>query len=85
MKSIAISLTAQRKRLLEHLKEYRSVTTYEAREQLGIAHPAGRIRELREQGYLIHKSVETLTDGYGVKHPRSARYFLLSEEAANDE
>lgn len=82
---ISGSNAAQRRRLLKWIKEHHSITTYEARELLGIAHPAARIKELKNQGYLIHTSSETLPDANGVMHPRSARYTLLSEVAANDE
>ena len=85
MKQFSSSLAAQRQRLFSYLKEHGSITTYQARDLLGIAHPSGRIRELRGQGYLILTSSEPLADANGVIHPRSARYVLLSEVAANDE
>lgn len=85
MKHYSSSLAAQRQRLLAHLIKYGFITTYQAREQLGIASPAPRIKELREQGYLIHTSYEPLPDANGIIHPRSARYILLSGVAANDE
>ena len=43
----------QRRALLEHLKQRGKVSTLESREELGISHPAGRICELRAQGFKI--------------------------------
>jgi len=47
------SKAVQRKRLLDALREYNVITTDDAREYLGISHPAGRIKELRESGHRI--------------------------------
>ena len=71
------SIYAQQARLLCALIDG-SVTTYQAREQLNICAPAARIIELREQGHDILTSFETLPDGAGRLHPRSARYVLLA-------
>lgn len=45
-------LEQQRQDLLEALKE-RDVSTIDARDDLNIMHPAGRIKELREEGHNI--------------------------------
>jgi polyhydroxyalkanoate synthesis regulator phasin len=68
---------AQRQSLLAELIKKGSITTYEARDQLSIASPAARIIELRETGHDIYTSLETLPDGAGRLHPKSARYVLL--------
>jgi hypothetical protein len=67
---------AQRTRILEHLRR-ESLTTLQAREHLDIMHPAGRVQELREQGFNI-----TTHWTYEAKH-RVGRYVLLAE-VAND-
>lgn len=46
------SVSAQRKRLLDALRE-NPIDTIEARSLLGVLHPAGRVRELRLRGYNI--------------------------------
>lgn len=46
------SKSAQRRRLLTALRA-NPINTVEAREFLGIMHPAGRINELRNQGFNI--------------------------------
>ena len=60
----------QRKRILAWLRRYGTMTTLEARNELHVMHPGGRVMELRRQGYLIH------TDR--LKN-RVARYILTEE------
>lgn len=69
------SSIAQRERILSALHET-SLTTFEARRQLDVPHPAARVMELRRAGYDI---ATFWTDDYsdaGQKH-RIARYVLL--------
>ncbi|MCX7067676.1 MAG: hypothetical protein NTW85_08310 [Methylococcales bacterium] len=64
---------AQRTRILEHLRRD-SLTTLQAREHLDIMHPAGRVMELRKQGFNI------MTYWTNEAKHRIARYVLLSSE-----
>ncbi len=41
--------------------------------------PAVRVFELRADGYVINTEAVTLTDANGFRHPKCARYALLSE------
>ncbi len=59
------SITAQRKRLLTAL-QCSPISTIEAREYLGIMHPAGRVKELRDLGFKI-KSVPMVVERDGVR------------------
>ena len=79
------SAATQRQQILAYMEEHGSITTYEAREDLGVASPAPRIKELRDRGYVIITLLQDLSDANGVIHPRSARYVLLCKEAANDD
>mgnify|MGYP000594065554 CR=1 FL=1 len=79
-----VSVSAQRVRLKKALQERGSVTTYEARDGLNISSPAPRIFDLRAQGYDIKTILETLEDGNGNPHPKSARYVLVSANSIND-
>ena len=45
--------TAQCDKLLAALREHKVITTDDAREYLGISHPAGRIKDLRQAGHRI--------------------------------
>lgn len=71
------SLFSQYAKLLIHFKQHRRLTTLQAREELGIMHPSGRISELIAQGY----NIVTLRwfvepDATGVTH-RIALYVYL--------
>jgi len=77
-----VSADSQRRRLLERLR-IGPVDTFTAREELNVAHPAGRIQELREAGHTIHTHRRTIQDGRGHKHPSCAVYYLTEEFAAH--
>ena len=79
------SLAGQRQRLLAYLKNNRSITTLEARHKLDIMHPAGRIKELKEQGYNIITNWRTDTTPEEKPH-RVAEYVLMPKrKEANDD
>lgn len=71
------SAAAQRQRILQSLR-FGPVTTFSARRDLDIAHPAARVMELRAAGYGIvtHWSIED--SSVGTQH-RVARYVLMAE------
>lgn len=69
------SVAAQRRRLLSRL-EFGPVDTITARRELNILHPAGRIDELRSQGFNIITHRVSLTDDQGFKHHGVALYVL---------
>lgn len=71
---------AQRDRLLQALKDRGSVSTCDAREDLNVMHPAGRIMELRRQGHGINTSLAWVADEEGRLH-RQALYSLLAHDA----
>ena len=71
---------SQRMAILVWLK-VSTLTTFEARTELDIPHPAGRVNELRTQGYNILTHWETVDTGNN-KH-RIAKYVLFAG-AAND-
>ncbi|MBK8969820.1 MAG: helix-turn-helix domain-containing protein [Hahellaceae bacterium] len=54
------------------------ITTIQARDELNVMHPAGRIRELRESGNHIETIWTTSTNAQGHNH-RNARYVLISQ------
>jgi hypothetical protein len=70
------SLANQRQRLLNYLKQNRSITTLEARHKLDIMHPSGRIKELKEDGYYIVTNWRIDTTPEGKTH-RVAEYILM--------
>lgn len=71
------SIEGQRARLLKRLQEG-PIDTFTARQELNVAHPAGRIQELREEGHLILTHRRTIQDAQGFTHPGCATYYLSS-------
>lgn len=69
---------AQRLRMLEALRQ-RPVTTFFARDELGILMPGARVFELRLLGYAIRTDKVRLQDGAGIWHNGTARYVLTGE------
>lgn len=75
---LSTSNAAQWKRLKKHLELIGNITTTQAREQLAIMHPAGRIKELRRQGLSITTKMVRSPDAEGINH-RQAKYVLLND------
>ena len=75
------SAPAQRARFLERLLEAGRVDTFTAREELNIAHPGGRVLELRKLGYPIKTDRQTITDAHGFKHSGVAVYYMSGAAA----
>lgn len=76
----------QRLKLLDYLLERGSITTQQAREKLDIYYPPARIKELRQEGYLINTVWDSWTSEYAIKH-RIGRYVLTQKppvEAISD-
>ncbi len=67
------SASSQRSTILRYLNEHGSLTTLQCREELGIMHPAARIRELRESGHNIVTHWAKSEDRTGTMH-REAKY-----------
>lgn len=67
MKNQDTSLEAQRKRMLAWLK-HRPLSTIEARDQLEILHPSGRVFELRKLGIKINTAMLNKHSAGGVVH-----------------
>lgn len=61
------STEARRGRMLAALKRG-PVDTYHARQRLDIAHPAGRVRELRRAGHDITTQMQERTSQAGERH-----------------
>lgn len=79
-----VSLSSQRQRLLNWLRENGRITTLEARGLLNILSPAARIYELRqEQHNIVRYWVYDFTSE-GRKH-RVAKYVLLSGKYNKEE
>lgn len=78
---VSNSVQAQRDYILRTLAR-RSVTTQQLRDA-GIMHPAGRIKELKQAGWRIVRTMVTIFDNVGIKHKRVACYWLASKGGKN--
>lgn len=70
----------QRELVVDYIKSFGSITSYEAYIDLGITQLATRIKELKEQGYIFKTEWETRKNRYG-KNVSFKKYKL---EVAND-
>jgi hypothetical protein len=57
--------TTQTERILRHLKDYNSITTWEAIQEYGITRLSARIFDIKDMGYKIKSEIETATNRYG--------------------
>lgn len=55
----------QCERILRHLQDYGSITTFEAYQEYGITRLASRICDLKQSGYDIRRTFETAKNRYG--------------------
>ncbi|MNN24698.1 hypothetical protein D3C81_1381390 [compost metagenome] len=75
------SLSAQRRWLLDWMRNNGPIDTLTARRDLNILMPASRIKELKNQGYSFHTQRITITDEQGRSHSNIALYTLIGEPA----
>lgn len=73
-----MSKTNQRKRIIEYIKEFGSITTYDAFKELGCVCLPKRISELKDEGYLFDVKVETSKNKYG--EPVNYNRYSLAKE-----
>lgn len=57
----------QAQRIIDYIREFGSITQYEAFFDLGVMRLASRISELRQNGYNILSTTETVKNRYGKK------------------
>lgn len=74
--------TAQRAHLLAWLQTHHQISTFTARRELDIPHPAGRIRELRKAGHYIVTEWVFEETQHGHPLRKNALYVLLTGRAA---
>ncbi|WP_353741893.1 helix-turn-helix domain-containing protein [Pseudomonas fluorescens] len=73
--------SAQRRWLLDWMRNSGPIDTITARRDLNILMPASRIKELKNQGYSFHTQRITITDEQGRSHSNIALYTLIGEPA----
>lgn len=72
-----MSKTNQRNRIIAYIKEFGSITTYDAFNDLGCVCLPKRISELKDEGYLFDIKVETAKNRYG--EPVNYNRYSLAE------
>lgn len=73
------SFANQRARILKEFEARKQISTFYFRDKLGIVHPAGRIKELRNQ-HNIYTSRTNEPDQNGVMH-RIALYVYIGQKS----
>lgn len=72
----------QRQRIINYIRKFGSITSYEAYVDLGITQLATRIKELKEQGYEFKTEWESSKNRYNEK-VEFKRYYLADVVAEN--
>lgn len=68
----------QRDRVLDYIRQFGSISSWEAYKDLGVTQLATRISELKNKGYKFRKERAKTTTRFGVK-THFDRYFLVEE------
>lgn len=55
----------QRERVIQYIKDFGSITAWEAMKELGVMQLAARLCELKEEGYVFDKKTEKGKNRYG--------------------
>lgn len=72
----------QRDRVINYIREFGSISSWEAYKDLGITQLATRIKELKEQGYEFKTEWESSTNRFGEKTDYK-RYYLADMISEN--
>lgn len=69
----------QRQRIIDYIKQFGSITSKDAYDDLGITQLATRIKELKDQGYKFETKWESSKNRYG-ERVDFKRYYLEKEQ-----
>lgn len=72
----------QRDRVINYIREFGSISSWEAYKDLGVTQLATRIKELKEQGYEFKTEWESSTNRFGEKTDYK-RYYLADMISEN--
>ena len=72
----------QRDRVINYIREFGSISSWEAYKDLGVTQLATRIKELKEQGYEFRTEWESSTNRFGEKTDYK-RYYLADMISEN--
>ena len=76
--------TTQKQRIINYIREFGSITSYEAYADLGITQLGARIDQLKKEGYEFRTEWESSTNRFGERTDYK-RYYLVDMTARNME
>ena len=76
--------TTQKQRIINYIREFGSITSYEAYADLGITRLGARIDQLKKEGYEFRTEWESSTNRFGERTDYK-RYYLADMTARNME
>ena len=76
--------TTQKQRIINYIREFGSITSYEAYADLGITQLGARIDQLKKEGYEFRTEWESSTNRFGERTDYK-RYYLADMIAENIE
>ncbi len=68
----------QKDRILQYIREFKSISSWEAYADLGITQLGARIDQLKKEGYEFRSEWESSTNRYGDK-TEYKRYYLVND------
>lgn len=75
---------SQKQRIVNYIREFESISSWEAYSDLGITQLGARIDQLKKEGYEVRTKWESSTNRYGEKVDYK-RYYLADMTAENME
>lgn len=75
---------SQKQRIINYIREFGSITSYEAYADLGITQLGARIDQLKKEGYEFRTEWESSTNRFGERTDYK-RYYLVDMTARNME
>lgn len=75
---------SQKQRIVNYIREFGSISSWEAYSDLGITQLGARIDQLKKEGYEVRTKWESSTNRYGEK-VEYKRYYLADMTAENME
>jgi len=70
---------SQKERVLEYMRDFGSITSWDAYKDLGVTQLGARIDQLKKEGYMFNRKTEYSENRYG-EQTHYTRYSLLEVE-----
>lgn len=68
----------QRDRILQYIRQFGSISSWEAYKELGVTQLGARIDQLKKEGYVLRTEWESSTNRFGDK-TEYKRYYLVDD------